>query len=255
MKLDENDKELDDWRIGVVVRLAKDVPATPQGAPAHKAGTPLKVVSQVKLRNGASIGFTLPSAAALALDVAKKESDIAVAQLKAFAWTDVITPDGPGFSVSEDDTSNLFDFFQKCMVVATFSYQALEVFCNHSIERELKSSINVKRRNKNVLLSPEEVERQLSTSEKLCQVLPNIYGAPTPKGKKVWEPYKKLQYVRDASIHLKSKDQKATDINSLYYEYLSGGFAEFPKTAGNMIHHFIRGREPRWLTHWLLKNV
>lgn len=250
MDLDDKDHELGDWRISAVARIAQDVPATPQGAPAHKAGTPLYVVSSVKMDNGVNIGFTLPSAPALALDIASRTAATAVELLRSFAWRDVITPNGPGFSVSDDDIPALFDFFQHCMVVSAFSYQALEVFCNYSIERHMKESMAVKRRGKKVILSPEEIERQLSTSDKLDQVLPTLYDTSTPKGKKVWEPYRQLQQSRDSSIHLKSKDQKGSEYSTLYYQFLSGNFVDFPKAAANMIEYYLSGKPPRWLVHW-----
>ena len=253
VKFDERDDELGDWRIDLVGRIAQDLPATVNGAPAHKEGTPFFGSSSVKMENGAILGFTLPSAPALALEIAATSSKEAKQLLLGFAWRDVLTPDGPGYSISNEDTKSLFDFFQKCMITATFAYQALETFSNYSIERKLKEPVTLKRRNKKVTLSPTEIERQLSTSEKLCQILPDIYDVSTPKGKQPWEQFKKLKNARDSSIHLKTRDQTGKDSDTLYYEFLSGHFETFPLAAANMISWFVKGQEQRWLKHWYRK--
>ena len=79
-------------------------------------------------------------------------------------------------------------------------------------------------------------------------VLPKIVGVPTPKGKKVWEPYKKLKIARDSIIHFKSSDQYAADKDSLYFQFLNGGFEGYPSAAIGMIKYFIKGKKPRWLS-------
>ena len=126
------------------------------------------------------------------------------------------------------------------MVVSAFSFQALEVFCNQSIGRSVRGTTVVKRRGKRVSLTAEEIERQLSTNEKLSQVLPEIFDIPTPKGKKVWEPFKELQESRDSAIHLKSNHQYAVDENTLYYQFLTGKFEHYPRAAADMISYFQR---------------
>ena len=213
------EEQLGDWRTAAVTWLTEDVPATAGGAPSHKAGSVVTQAASVKMDNGAVLGFTLPSASAMALDIAAQSALSAIKSLRSFAWHDVLTPDGPGFSIANKDTPELFDFFQQCMVVSAFSFQALEVFCNQSIGRSVKEPIVVKRRGKRVSLTAEELERQLSTNEKLSQVLPGVFDIPTPKGKKAWEPFKELQESRDSAIHLKSNHQYAVDENTLYYQF------------------------------------
>lgn len=233
--------------------MTEDVPATAGGAPSHKAGSVVAQAASVKMDNGAVLGFTLPSAPAMALDIAAQSASSAMKSLRSFAWHDVLTPDGPGFSIASKDTSELFDFFQLCMAVSAFSFQALEVFCNQSIGRSVKGPTIVKCRGKRVSLTAEELERQLSTTEKLSQVLPGIFNIPTPKGKKVWEPFKELQGSRDSAVHLKSNHQYAVDENTLYYQFLTGKFEHYPRAAADMISYFHKGEDPRWLKQWYEK--
>lgn len=238
-----------DWRIAVVARLAQDVPAAYPGGPAHKAGTPVYQSSLVQTGHGELIGFVTPSAVALAMNLAIKSSVEAARLFTSISYRDVVTPHGSGLSVEQAGIPLLYDFFEQCMLSAVFSFQSLEAFCNQVILRELKDAMEVKRRDNLVSLAPIELERQLSTNEKLAQIIPKIRRVPTPKGKAVWEPFKRLQEARDATVHLKASDQYSTDRDSLFFQFLSHKAAEFPKAAADMIRYFHPGKDawPRWL--------
>lgn len=71
------------------------------------------------------------------------------------------------------------------MATVTSSFQALEVFSNHSVSRNNFPGMEIKRRKKRQFFSATEIERNLSTDEKLSTVLPVIFELP-PKGKKPW---------------------------------------------------------------------
>src|SRR5690606_28352925 len=136
--------------------------------------------SLVKTDKGALVAFTTPSAVALALNVAIGASQEAARLYSEISFHDVLTPDGMGRSVEHATCPVLYDFFEQCMISAVFSFQALEAFCNQVILRELKDAMEVRRRDKRVTLAPIELERQLSTNEKLAQVLPKLRKLPTP---------------------------------------------------------------------------
>lgn len=237
-----------DWRIAAAARIAKDIPAAYPGVPSHKAGSAVYQSALVQTDTGENVGFTLPSSTAMAINVAMNAGAQANKLKKMLVFDNVVTPNGAGKSVSNRVNSVLYDFFEQCMVSVTFSYQALEVFSNHTIARELKKAMTVKRRKKRILLSPEDLERQLSTEEKLSVVLPEIRNLPTPKGKQPWESFKKLKYARDATIHLKSKDQQVVDRESLFFVFLSQDPESFPRAAVEMIRYFTSTNEPRWLS-------
>ncbi len=238
--------DLGDWRIAAATRLSADVPSAYPGGPSHKAGTPVYQCSHIE-KDGGYLGFTIPSAPAMALNLAVASSERAKKILSQIEFDEVATPDGTGKSVSGSHIENLYDFFEQCMIAATFSYQAIEAYCNHVIITKLKEPLVVKRRNKKVSMSPKEVERNLSTSEKLSNILPKLVGVPTPKGKKVWEPYKILQSARDSTIHLKIHDQYATYNDALFVRFLDGEAVAYPAASIGMFRHFMREDEPRWL--------
>jgi DNA-binding transcriptional regulator YhcF (GntR family) len=240
-----------DWRIAAVTTITADVPAAYPGGPSHKAGTPIFLSSLVQTEDKQNIGFTLPSSTAMALNIAINAAESAKNYKAKIEYGKVVTPEGAGLSVKSQSNEDLFNYFEQCMVAVTFSFQAIEVFCNHTIARELKEAMEVKRRKQRVTLSPLELERQLSTEEKISLILPKIKGLPTPKGKKPWESFKKLKEARDSTIHMKNIDQQVVDTESLYFQFLSKDCELFPQAAVSMIHYFLNGKEPRWLQRLL----
>ncbi len=243
--------DLGDWRIAAASRLAKDLPAAFPGGPSHKVGTAVYQSELVKTPTGEYLGFLTPSATAMAFSIALTASTNARKLYATLTYDSVLTPHGRGKSISNERTGELFNFFEQCMIAVTFSFQALEVFANHSISRNLKESMEVKRRKKKVLLGPRELESQLSTDEKLASVLPKILGLSTPKGKQVWQEYKVLKDTRDATIHLKSYDLKSTNESEnelLFFQFLNIDPLRYPKAAEAMVRYFQKDNVPRWLS-------
>ena len=170
----KQDDGLGDWRLYAVTRLAKDLPAAYPGGPSHKAGTPVYQTHLVQNKDGEYVSFLIPHATAMALNIAISASHQASELSKRIEYQEVQTPNGPGKSVTNEKSSELFDYFEQCMVSVTFSFQALEVFSNHTIFHELKQPMKVERKNKLTELTPGEIERQVSTEEKLAVILPLI---------------------------------------------------------------------------------
>jgi hypothetical protein len=245
-----DNKPKGDWRIAAIATLAKDIPAAYPGGPSHKAGAQIYQVESIINSDGENIGFITPSATAMALNQAIKASAQAKDLFDKLTFDNVATPKGPGKSISKDKISALYDFFEQCMVSATFSFQSIETFCNHTISRELKTNFRLKRRRKWYNFTPKELERKISTEEKLATVLPKIKSVSSPKGKKVWQEFKVLKETRDATIHLKSTDLETSENvknDALFFQFLNHKSEEFPKAAVEMIRYFMKGKEPRWL--------
>jgi hypothetical protein len=245
------DDGLGDWRIAAAARLAKDLPGAFPGGPSHRAGTPVYQTELVQTKTGEYLGFLTPSATAMAFSIALAASRKAKGLFDAVTYDRVLTPHGPAKSISNARTGELFDFFEQCMISATFSFQALEVYANHTIARHARDAMEIKRGKKLVRLTPSELERQLSTEEKLGSVLPKIRNVATPKGKAVWDKFLVLKDTRDATIHLKSQDMRNTKGSGkehLFFNFLNLEPSSFPKAAKEMVEHFEKGHMPRWLS-------
>ena len=248
------DDGLGDWRIQAATTLAKDVSSAYPGGPSHKAGTPVHLSTTTRDAKKRPFGFVTPSATALALSIAMKTAEEANDLFAELIFDDVFTPQGKGRGVSYKDVEPLYDYFEFCMIAVTFSFQALETFCNHTIAEELKGTFNLQRRKDVKSFTPLELEREAATEEKLCNVLPVIVGIASPKGKRVSENFVKLKRARDATIHFKSTDQypnrysktQVVDRDTLFFQFLNNDPSDFPKFAINMIKYFQVKETPRW---------
>lgn len=118
----------------------------------------------------------------------------------------------------------LFDYFEQSMVAVTFAYQALEAFANVIISNSPVKQHELERRTGTKTVSSEDLERMASTEEKLATFLPRLAEVPSPKGKAIWEKFRKVKAMRDSTVHLKSFDQYRRgeiDRGSLYHRFLN----------------------------------
>lgn len=242
------DDNLGDSRLAAVTTITEDVPAAYPGGPSHKAGTPLYLSSLVLNEKNEWVSFNLPSSAAMALNKALKAASEANKLISKIEYSKVATPEGTGLAVINDSHTVLFDYFEECMSAVTFSFQALELFCNHAISRHMKEGMEIKRKKKREFLSPSELERQLSTDEKLAVVVPKVLNTSTPKGKVPWESFKRLKQARDATIHMKYSDQQVMDKDTLFFQFLNTeNVYIYPEATAQMLRWFTKDKEPRWL--------
>lgn len=243
-----------DWRIRVAVQIAKDVPPAYPGGPSHKAGSGGYQHTTVIDPSGQVSGFTTPSAIALALSIAMK-AEVEARELRAgLGFSDAVSPWGTSHGVHFESNAALYDYFERCMVIVAFSFQALEAYCNEVIAEKLTGTFTVQRRKGPVGMTPEELERNLSTDEKLATVLPALLGVASPTGTKVWQDFAALKVARDATIHIKSADSrpKVTPTggiqDSLFGDFLYSDVGAFPRAAIAMIRYFANPTDPpRWL--------
>lgn len=241
---------LGDWRIAAVATLAEDVPAAFPGGPSHKKGTGLYVSTFYKDENNGHLSFITPHPSALSLNLAFEYAKQSKKLQSRLAKNEVISPDGPAQAIHMANIPFLYDYFEQAMVVATFSFQAIEAFVNYELIHNAKSDIRIKRRKKWQTYSPTEAERVLSTEEKIGTVLPEVLGVPTPKGKQPWEGFLKLKDARDATIHIKNKDvhQSGDNENNLFINFLLDNPQSYPEYAFRLIEWFYKNRSrPRWL--------
>jgi hypothetical protein len=243
------DDGLGDWRIKAIARLAKDLPAAFPGGPSHKAGAPVYLTTETKDSDGNSIGFITPSPTALSLNIAANAAKQATQLRRTITFREVLTPEGKGKTVANENNVYLFNYFEQCMIAISFSYQALETFSNDMIVSNLKGTYQLNRRGNLVEVSVDELQRETSTEEKLATILPDLLKKESPKGKVVWQDFKELKHIRDSIIHLKPNYQARVDIDIelIFCEFLRFEVDKFPKASFKMIEYFtILGQVVRW---------
>lgn len=159
-----------DWRCRAVTTLA-----APAGI--HKTGTPVYVVTSGRAE-GRRITFITPSQEALALSLASRASSTALERRREVQITRVQVAPEPGtrYAIGEESAPALYDFFEACYAVVTFSFQAIEAFANRVIAEKIEpgQTYRLTRGKRSAELDAEELQRRASTDEKVTAVLPEL---------------------------------------------------------------------------------
>lgn len=246
---------LGDWRLQAASRIVADVPAAYPGGPSHKAGSKIYQTTMAATAQHPNLGFFTPSAPALALSAAFRSAGLAVSFWNQVQYQNMVTWNGPGNGVS--NIVVLFDYFEEALAAANSSFHGIEAFANATIARSLNGTMTVQRGSGPQQLDAEQIQRQVSTSDKIATILPTLLNAASIKGNCEWQSFDKLKGVRDASTHFKSGDQypkngKVTK-GSLYDVLLNTDPYEFPVTAVRVISRLGVIPQPRWLSHLIEK--
>ena len=139
------------------------------------------------------------------------------------------------------------------MVAVTFSYQAVESHCNEVIGRRGRGrTLSIDRKAGPKELTPEEIERQLSTEEKLLKAMPWALGlVPIPRSIRAWQDFKKLGKARDAIIHFKSHETSGPpplSRDSMAATFLREQPALYPRAALAVLRYYAEDSGMDWLT-------
>jgi hypothetical protein len=157
-----------------------------------------------------------------------------------------------------NDTPLLFDFFSGSMAAAGSSFQAIEAFANESIAGLLTGTTTLERKT-GPELNAEDIERYVSTEEKIATVIPRLLKTSSIKGGTDWQKFVLLKNIRDAATHFKSGDQYymhgKIERGSLYQLLLNNDPCQFPLIALRVIWSLRQPTAtPRWLTHLAEKH-
>lgn len=199
--------------------------------------------------------FTTPSATALHLNSGWRAARAAAALKPTIRWNEaVVSPGVVGAHAQDETVGALFDYMELAITAAMSSYAAVEAFCNSVVIEKASAPIKLKRKKDWVEYSPEDVERKVTTDEKLKRIVPDLLGVPTPAGKKEWQQYVVLKDLRDSVTHFKRRDQ-ARHADHLHeptalQELLNADPCNFPETARSVIRYFSKTSQlPRWMAN------
>lgn len=242
-------KQVPDWRLFVAAEVG-DI--TPNNALRAQPGDIVVVLTTTKLRDEGQLAFPKVSPYRLALSIAIRSSREAATlrkELHFFAR--------PGSKMRDLDLKSLptlYDYFEQCMIAATFSYQSLETYSNQVIEDNLPDgkTFVVHRKGEDRALDAASLQRDASTEEKVTTIVPQLIGKPLAKQSKLWQQFTILQRVRDSIIHLKTVDHRSAaelDRETVFYRLLNNTPSLYPKTAVEVMRHFVGPGELSWLQH------
>lgn len=239
--------ELGDWRSATPIWVTAIDGRAIKHHPAHQVTTLVTAALHTS--------FTTPSATALHLNNAWRAARSAVEMKATLRWVSgTISPGVTSMQAGIEAAPPLFDYFETAMLAAMSSYAAIEAFCNSTVIDRAQGPLTLRRRKGCETMTPEEVERHVSTDEKLKRIVPNLMGRPTPAGKGIWQQYVKLKDLRDSVTHFKRKDQARHASQSHEPTALQALLAAdplwFPETSMAVIGYFFdKGKAPRWLAN------
>jgi hypothetical protein len=250
---------LGDWRLRAATRLMSDLPATDGGAPAHKVGSSVHLVTIATTPQHRIFSFFTPTVPALALNAGFRAAERAVAARSQIVLRNILTPDGTGAGIRVEDAPLMFDYFEDAFTAAISSFQAIEAFANLVIAQHGTAPMTLTGRRDLETLSAEEIVRSRSTAEKIGTVIPNLLRMPSIKGQSEWQRFLTLKRVRDDAMHFKSGEQYPhsgkVGKGSLFDILLNQDLCDFPLTALRVIWHVrIKTETERWLDHLAEKH-
>lgn len=242
-----------DWRLQAVTALVEDW-HSPTGT-IHKSGTTVQAVGFVRYPNrNPLLMIPVPNPCAMYTSYAfrvKNESEQLLKELNLSSLGNDI-----GIVPSEIE-GKLFDCLEHLISLVIFSYSAIEVFANSSIPDNFRFTRERRDNKYSEEYSKGQIERNLSLTIKLDEILPQIFSVQSPKGRRLWTDFVWLEELRDRFIHLKSSDWEKSEPEMadkyVWTNLLSKKVLLAPHYALEMMNYFYDENKPRWLAKALIK--
>jgi hypothetical protein len=239
-----------DWRIYFAAQVSGVSGANPVGA---QPGDIVVPITDTRTPEEGRVHFPVVSPYRLALGIAIRASADAKRTRKEVRFA-VREKGAQSRGIELPTPPALFDYFEQCMIAATFSYQALETYANQVVEENLRggSTLTVQRRQGPEAFDAATLQREVSTEEKVATVLPMLLNIAFDKSGKLWQQFTIMRRVRDSIIHLKAKDhyvRGSLDKETVFFRLLNNDPRSYPRTALGVMRLFAGGMRLSWLTH------
>lgn len=242
--------ELPDWRVYFAARVSAVRGPDPLGA---EPGDIVLPITETKTPEEGLVAFPVVSSFRLALSIAIR----AAQEAKRLRKTVNFNPPVRGMKAKALEFRTapaLYDYFEQCMIAATFSYQALEAYSNEIIEQHLRDgkTLTLHRKKGTETFDAVSLQREVSTEEKVATVLPIMLSVAFQKSGPLWQHFTIIRRVRDSIIHLKSIDHYVRgeiDRETVFYRLLQNNPKVYPRTALRVMRHYSGGAELSWLRY------
>ncbi len=180
--------------------LAADMPAGPDGQPAHKAGAEVSVVHLVTMPGVGSVATMVPRPSALLRDAAQVHLERARRHrerlpnlVRRGEWVQ------PGYEMQFANEAILFDFFQESMAAVLLLFASVDAWVNEQLPVALE------------FIGPDgnksdrsQVEGRFGIEKRMTAVLPQVTGreSPATAHAREWDDLLQLKDLRDAVAHV-----------------------------------------------------
>lgn len=152
-------------------------------------------------------------------------------------------------TIHGEDVTQFYDFIEDLQICVIFIYKAVESLCNAVIPDDFVHEVEdgkgiIQRYRK------EQIERWISTSVKVKEILPGLLGSPKPTEQPFWSDFKVLERLRNDIVHSKSSSSAGT-----LSELFSGTMGRYLQSAFLLIDFFYQHSSDRRMYPALFGNM
>ena len=180
--------------------------------------------------HGTEISIAAPNEIALSLNVSSKNYQSAI-QLRKNIKLNAKISNG---TLYKKDITAAYDYLEKIQTSIIFAYKAVESFCNATIP----DSYVYKVKNQRDILEhykKTEIERWISTSDKVSKILPELLEVEPPTQNTFWSKFKQLEKLRNEIIHSKSSTNA-----KILSELFSQKVDDYIKSCTLLLEYFMK---------------
>lgn len=163
---------------------------------------------------GIEIFYNEPNNISIALSIMRKSYKKALDIYKTLQPKNV----SGKFELSDELRPLLYDYFEEIITSITFAYIAVEALSNAAIPDNYKHRI-VNEKGVKEIWPKESIERWMSTTEKVSEILPKILKSKNIKEQPFWCKFKELETIRNEIVHQKTIE-KGTKLDSQIFTKL-----------------------------------
>lgn len=199
--------------------------------------------------------FLSPNNISLSLNIMKKALNSAKSK-----YTSIIdSKTSNKIKLNQKEQAVLYDYFEEIITSITFAYISVESMANAAIPEDYTYK---KENTKGVIeiWGKDSIERWMLTSEKLSNILPNIFKTTNITDEPFWPKFKELETLRNNIVHQKTKEngsilndeifklilqkdvfekiQSSLKVIKFFYDY-DNGHPYFPLGLGKASMHII----------------
>ena len=140
-------------------------------------------------------------------------------------------------AIDKESKGILYDYFEEISTSIIFAYISVESMANAAIPESFQYNTKNERGIAEVW-SKQNIERWMSTSEKITAILPLILSTTDIKQEKFWCHFKELEKLRNEIVHQKTR-QEGFELNTdIYSELLNSSVFAKIKSALYLISFF-----------------
>lgn len=120
------------------------------------------------------------------------------------------------FTIEKKDQGLLYDYFEETLSCVIFAYVSVEAMCNAAIPEKYRYK-KINEKGVKEIWSKENIERWMSTSDKIVNILPSVLKTTDIKQELFWSKFKELENLRNKIVHQRTI-QEGTQLNTEIYE-------------------------------------